>query len=297
MCLIAHSDSVLINKPSYLAGQMLQTNFSDVGDGSQAVALWAFPLIDGLSVYRVPQLLSALKVVFLVYLPWIHRGRIISKVNMNRALPLLTCIYVYIFFFLRMSELFDLHKVPRAEGLCLVCVTSHSSTCVRGVTSPCNEGVSLTLTAMWSRPRPGIQASGTSQRVTYLTHGHGTFLSQEAWAEVFSWQTHREDLSPTTNTCWDSPLWHWELSPFFFFPPTKMCLFFSFWLVGVFYSLPLVILHQHEPSELLSRIRLCYVDRPGILLWENIGKLSRDDRVLNLLLLWCSFQEQLLCLR
>lgn len=186
MCLIAHSDSVLINKPSYLAGQMLQTNFSDVGDGSQAVALWAFPLIDGLSVYRVPQLLSALKVVFLVYLPWIHRGRIISKVNMNRALPLLTCVYICIYiFFLRMSELFDLQKVPRAEGLCLVCLTSHSSTWVRGVTSSCNEGVGLTLTAMWSRPRPGIQASGTSQRVTYLTHGHGTFYHKRRELRYF----------------------------------------------------------------------------------------------------------------
>lgn len=47
---------------------MLQTNFSDVGDGAQAVALGTFPLIDGLSVDRVPQFLSALEVVFLVYL-------------------------------------------------------------------------------------------------------------------------------------------------------------------------------------------------------------------------------------
>lgn len=35
---------------SYLAGQVLQSDFSDVGDGAQAVPLWAFPLVDVLSV-------------------------------------------------------------------------------------------------------------------------------------------------------------------------------------------------------------------------------------------------------
>lgn len=69
MRLIAHGDSVSINKLFYLAGQMLQTNFRDVGDGAQAVTLRAFPLVDGLSVYGVPQFLSALEVVFLVHLP------------------------------------------------------------------------------------------------------------------------------------------------------------------------------------------------------------------------------------
>lgn len=57
-----------MNKVSYLAGQVLQTNFSDEGDGAQAVALGTFPLVDGLSVDGVPQFLSAPKVVFLVYL-------------------------------------------------------------------------------------------------------------------------------------------------------------------------------------------------------------------------------------
>lgn len=53
---------------SHLAWQVLQTDFSDVGDGAQAVALGTFPLVDGLSVDGVPQLLSALELVLLVYL-------------------------------------------------------------------------------------------------------------------------------------------------------------------------------------------------------------------------------------
>lgn len=134
--------------------------------------------------------------------------------------------YVYIFYFLRMSVLFDLQKVPRTQGLCLACLTSHSSTCVRGVTSSCNEGVSLTLTAMWSRPRPGIQASGTSQRVTYLTHGHGTcFITRGVSWGIFvanspgrfkSNHKHVLGFSAVTEN------------------PTKMSLFFSFCLVGFF---------------------------------------------------------------
>lgn len=53
---------------SYLTGQVLQSDFSDVGDGTQAVSLRALPLIDGLSVDGVPQLLSALRSLVLVYL-------------------------------------------------------------------------------------------------------------------------------------------------------------------------------------------------------------------------------------
>lgn len=50
----------------YLTGQVLQVHFSDVGDGPQAVPLGAFPLVDGLPVDGVPQLLSALGGLFLV---------------------------------------------------------------------------------------------------------------------------------------------------------------------------------------------------------------------------------------
>ncbi len=46
---------------SYLTGQVLQSHFSDIGDGAQTVPLRALPLIDGLSVDGVPQLLSALR--------------------------------------------------------------------------------------------------------------------------------------------------------------------------------------------------------------------------------------------
>lgn len=53
---------------------MLQSDFSDVDDGAQAVALRALPLIDVLSVDGVPQLLSALRSLFLVYLQKVHRG-------------------------------------------------------------------------------------------------------------------------------------------------------------------------------------------------------------------------------
>lgn len=45
---------------------MLQSNFSDIGDGAQAVPLRALPLIDGLSVDGVPQLLSAFRGLILV---------------------------------------------------------------------------------------------------------------------------------------------------------------------------------------------------------------------------------------
>lgn len=45
---------------------MLQARFSDVGDGPQAVPLGALPLVNGLPVDGVPQLLSALVGLFLV---------------------------------------------------------------------------------------------------------------------------------------------------------------------------------------------------------------------------------------
>lgn len=50
----------------YLAGQVLQAHFGDIGDGPQAVPLGALPLVDGLPVDGVPQLLSALQAPFLV---------------------------------------------------------------------------------------------------------------------------------------------------------------------------------------------------------------------------------------
>lgn len=51
---------------SYLTGQVLQSDFGDIGDGAQAVPLRALPLIYGLSVDGVPQLLFTLRVLFLV---------------------------------------------------------------------------------------------------------------------------------------------------------------------------------------------------------------------------------------
>lgn len=51
---------------SYLTWQVLQSDFSDIGDGAKAVPLRALPLVDGFSVYGVPQLLSALRSLFLV---------------------------------------------------------------------------------------------------------------------------------------------------------------------------------------------------------------------------------------
>lgn len=56
------NDSVLL----YLTGQVLQPDFSYIGDGAQAVPLRTFPLIDGLSVDGVPQLLFALRSLVLV---------------------------------------------------------------------------------------------------------------------------------------------------------------------------------------------------------------------------------------
>lgn len=45
---------------------MLQAHFGDIGDGPQAVPLGALPLIDGVPVDGVPQLLSALEGLFLL---------------------------------------------------------------------------------------------------------------------------------------------------------------------------------------------------------------------------------------
>lgn len=50
----------------YLTGQVLQAHFSDIGDGPQTVPLGALPLVDGLPVDGVPQLLSAFGGLFLV---------------------------------------------------------------------------------------------------------------------------------------------------------------------------------------------------------------------------------------
>lgn len=72
---------------SYLTGQVLQSDFSDIADGAQAVPLGAFPLVDGLSVDGVPQLLSAVRGLTLVYLQWVNRKETSIKENMNRALP------------------------------------------------------------------------------------------------------------------------------------------------------------------------------------------------------------------
>lgn len=65
---------------TYLTGQVLQSDFSDVGYGTQAVPLRALPLVDGLPVDGVPQLLSALKGLLLVYLQCVHRkGSLANK--------------------------------------------------------------------------------------------------------------------------------------------------------------------------------------------------------------------------
>lgn len=64
---------------SYLTGQVLQSDFSDIGDGAQTVPLRALPLIDRLSVDGVSQLLSSLKSLFLVYLQWVHREESSAK--------------------------------------------------------------------------------------------------------------------------------------------------------------------------------------------------------------------------
>lgn len=52
----------------YLTGQVLQSGFRDIDDGAQAVPLRALPLIDGLSVDGVPQLIFAFGGLALVYL-------------------------------------------------------------------------------------------------------------------------------------------------------------------------------------------------------------------------------------
>lgn len=52
----------------YLTGQVLQSDFSDVVDGAQAFPLRALPLVDGLSVDGVPQLLSSRRRLLLVHL-------------------------------------------------------------------------------------------------------------------------------------------------------------------------------------------------------------------------------------
>lgn len=53
---------------SYLTRQVLQPDFGDISDGAQAVALRALPLVDGLFVDGVPQLLSAVLALLLVQL-------------------------------------------------------------------------------------------------------------------------------------------------------------------------------------------------------------------------------------
>lgn len=59
----------------YLTGQVLESDFGDVGDGTQAVSLRALPLVDGLSVDGVPQLLFTLQTLALVYLQESSRGQ------------------------------------------------------------------------------------------------------------------------------------------------------------------------------------------------------------------------------
>lgn len=50
----------------YLTGQVLQSHFSYIGDGAEAVPLRALPLVDGISVDGVSQLLSALRSLILL---------------------------------------------------------------------------------------------------------------------------------------------------------------------------------------------------------------------------------------
>lgn len=131
---------------SHLTGQVLQSDFRDIGDGAQAVPLRALPLIDGLSVDGVPELLSALRSLILVYLQKVH-GRIISKINMNRALPLSKFKHVDLGFFF--SELHSCLFIVKAPKLRLIkassviffcrdtsrfmCFISHFPTCGCGV--------------------------------------------------------------------------------------------------------------------------------------------------------------------
>lgn len=62
-----HADLIgLVGTMSYLTGKVLQSDFGDIGDGSQTVPLRALPLVDGLPVDGVPQLLSALRSLILV---------------------------------------------------------------------------------------------------------------------------------------------------------------------------------------------------------------------------------------
>lgn len=66
----------------YLAGQVLQPDFSHVGDAAQTVPLGALPLVDGLSVDGVSQLLFAVGSLVLNK----HKSeRSISKASMNRT--------------------------------------------------------------------------------------------------------------------------------------------------------------------------------------------------------------------
>lgn len=61
---------------------MLQAHFSDIGDGPKTVPLGALPLVDGLPVDGVPQLLSVFGGLFLVRLP-------MRRINVNRTPPAL----------------------------------------------------------------------------------------------------------------------------------------------------------------------------------------------------------------
>lgn len=64
---------------SYRAGQVLQLDLGDVGDGAQTVPLRALPLINWLSADGVPQVFSSFLSLLLVWVQETHNEQKSNK--------------------------------------------------------------------------------------------------------------------------------------------------------------------------------------------------------------------------